>query len=85
MDGVLFDSMLNHAIAWERVLTRHGFAFTQHDCFLNEGRTGMDVILSLSREQHIPITEDEAHVIYDEKSECYHQSISMNRKLTYRK
>ena len=44
MDGVLFDSMPYHAIAWERVMNAHGMPFTRHDGFLNEGRTGQSVI-----------------------------------------
>jgi beta-phosphoglucomutase-like phosphatase (HAD superfamily) len=32
MDGVLFDSMPHHAIAWETVMKEHGIAFTARDC-----------------------------------------------------
>ena len=28
MDGVLFDSMPHHAIAWEEVMKKHGLSFT---------------------------------------------------------
>ena len=44
MDGVLFDSMPNHAIAWEEVMKQHQLPFTAYDCYLNEGRTGESVI-----------------------------------------
>ena len=44
MDGVLFDSMPNHAIAWEEVMKVHGLSFTARDCYINEGRTGESVI-----------------------------------------
>ena len=40
MDGVLFDSMPRHAIAWEEVMKIHGLPFTAYDCYVNEGRTG---------------------------------------------
>ena len=44
MDGVLFDSMPRHAIAWEEVMKQHGLPFTAYDCYINEGRTGESVI-----------------------------------------
>ena len=44
MDGVLFDSMPNHAIAWDEVMKTHGLPFTARDCYINEGRTGESVI-----------------------------------------
>ena len=44
MDGVLFDSMPRHAIAWEEVMRQHGLPFTAYDCYVNEGRTGESVI-----------------------------------------
>lgn len=73
MDGVLFDSMLNHAIAWEEAMQRHGLCFSQHECFLNEGRTGMDVIHSFARAQGRNLSEQEVHAIYDEKTIRYRQ------------
>ena len=74
MDGVLFDSMPNHAIAWEEVMKRHGLAFTARDCYINEGRTGESVIREaflnvLGREA----TPEEVKTIYAEKSAYYHQ------------
>ena len=44
MDGVLFDSMPNHAIAWDEVMKKHDLPFTAYDCYINEGRTGESVI-----------------------------------------
>lgn len=73
MDGVLLDSMYNHARAWEAAMTHHGLRFSQRDCFINEGRTGMDVIYSCSREQGVPISDEEAQALYDEKTVHYLQ------------
>ena len=74
MDGVLFDSMPRHAIAWEEVMKRHGLPFTAYDCYINEGRTGESVIReafqnALGRDA----TPDEVKTIYVEKSAYYHQ------------
>ena len=74
MDGVLFDSMPRHAIAWEEVMKIHDLPFTAYDCYINEGRTGESVIReafqnALSRDA----TPDEVKTIYAEKSAYYHQ------------
>ncbi len=44
MDGVLFDSMPNHAAAWEELMTKYDLDFTARDTYLQEGRTGESVI-----------------------------------------
>ena len=74
MDGVLFDSMPRHAIAWEEVMKIHGLPFTAYDCYVNEGRTGESVIReaflkALGRDA----TQEEVKTIYAEKSAYYHQ------------
>lgn len=72
MDGVLFDSMPYHAIAWERVMNAHGMPFTQHDGFLNEGRTGQSVIAEGAQKAGITLTEEQIWAIYQEKSDTFH-------------
>jgi HAD superfamily hydrolase (TIGR01509 family) len=69
MDGVLFDSMPNHAIAWDEVMKQHDLPFTAYDCYLNEGRTGESVIREamLAARQREATTE-EIQTIYAEKS-----------------
>lgn len=73
MDGVLFDSMPNHAAAWEEVMARHGLPFTARDCYIQEGRTGQDVIHEaiLQCEQR-EATEEEIWTIYREKTAAFH-------------
>ena len=69
MDGVLFDSMPNHAIAWEEVMKAHGLSFTARDCYINEGRTGESVIREAMWKAHNrDATPDEIETIYAEKS-----------------
>ena len=73
MDGTLFDSMPHHAEAWERVMAHHGFRFTQEDCYINEGRTGEDVISEAFRMSGATdISLSEVQAIYREKTELFH-------------
>ena len=72
MDGVLYDSMPNHAAAWEKIMQRHGLHFTKRDCYLNEGRTGYDVIHeAMSYEQNREVNDEEIDAIYREKTESF--------------
>ena len=69
MDGVLFNSMPNHAIAWEEVMKQHQLPFTAYDCYLNEGRTGESVIReAMWKARNRDATPDEIATIYAEKS-----------------
>jgi HAD superfamily hydrolase (TIGR01509 family) len=69
MDGVLFDSMPNHAIAWEEVMKQHALPFTARDCYLNEGRTGESVIReAMWKARNRDATPHEIKTIYAEKS-----------------
>ena len=44
MDGVLFDSMKNHAAAWHEAMKRYNLQMTPEEAYLHEGRTGADTI-----------------------------------------
>ena len=69
MDGVLFDSMPNHAIAWDEVMKKHALPFTARDCYINEGRTGESVIReAMWKARNRDATPDEIKTIYTEKS-----------------
>ena len=69
MDGVLFNSMPHHAIAWEEVMKEHDLSFTAYDCYLNEGRTGESVIReAMWKARNRDATPDEIATIYAEKS-----------------
>lgn len=74
MDGVLFDSMPRHAIAWEEIMKQHGLPFTAYDCYINEGRTGESVIReAFQKALGRDATQEEVKTIYAEKSAYYHQ------------
>ena len=73
MDGVLFDSMPHHARAWEVVMQRYDLGFTARDTYLQEGRTGQDVIGECYRKRYgTEPAEDLVWQIYKEKTELFH-------------
>ena len=75
MDGVLFDSMPNHAEAWYQVMHEHyGFVCDRTFLFLVEGSTGHQVIDDFFVEQRgRHATDWELEAYYKEKSQCFTQ------------
>lgn len=72
MDGVLFDSMPYHATAWVKAMTDIGIPFTEHEAYMNEGRTGHSTIDgAFNREWNRNATEDEKQQIYKIKSKYF--------------
>ena len=73
MDGVLYDSMRNHAVAWVQSMQKFGIHMTADDAYATEGARGVDTIRYMVRQQKgIEITEAEAQDMYDEKSRIFH-------------
>jgi len=72
MDGVLLNSMPNHAEAWRIVMQEHGIDFPPRVCYINEGRTGKDIIEWLGTLNHKHFTPEDVQRIYDEKTRVYH-------------
>ena len=74
MDGVLYDSMPNHAIAWQESMKKFGIHFTTADAYATEGARGVDTIRQFVQEQQgRNITLEEAQRMYDEKSRIFHE------------
>jgi len=72
MDGVLFDSMPLHAIAWTTTLREMGLNFTEEEAYLHEGRTGSGTInIVYQREFNRDATEEEIELIYKRKSTLF--------------
>ena len=72
MDGVLFDSMPNHAYAWSHAMTQFGLEMTAYEAYLHEGRTGSGTINILARRYWgRDATEKEIERIYAAKSEVF--------------
>lgn len=72
MDGVLFDSMPNHAYAWSHAMTDFGLRMEPEEVYMNEGRTGHGTINILSnRYWGRNATDEEVQQIYDAKSALF--------------
>jgi HAD superfamily hydrolase (TIGR01509 family) len=73
MDGVLYDSMPNHAIAWQQSMAQFGIQMTADDAYATEGARGVDTIRKMvKRQQGRDIDEAEAQRMYDVKSHIFH-------------
>lgn len=74
MDGVLFDSMPGHAVAWVKAVERFGLSMTGEEVYMNEGRTGAGTINALTqRTWGRDATEQEIKDIYAAKSEEFNR------------
>ncbi len=68
MDGVLFDTMPNHASAWIKSMSNHGVIFSEEDAYIHEGRTGKGTIqFAIYKQYGREATEEEINAIYTEK------------------
>ena len=73
MDGVLYDSMPNHVIAWQESMAQQGLQMTADDAYATEGARGVDTIRQMvKRQQGRIIDEAEAQRMYDVKSRIFH-------------
>lgn len=72
MDGVLFDSMPNHANSWAKVCSEFGLAMTPEEAYMHEGRTGESTINILTqRYWKRDATPEEIAQIYAEKCRLF--------------
>lgn len=70
MDGVLYNSMVNHCHAWRSTMLRHGLDIPYEEFFLYEGMTGQSTIDHLmQREKGITLSPQQCKDIYKVKSE----------------
>ena len=73
MDGVLYDSMPHHAIAWQESMKKFGIHMTIDDAYATEGARGIDTIrLFVKQQQDKDISLEEAQRMYDEKTRLFH-------------
>ena len=74
MDGVLYNSMPNHAVAWHEAMKQFGIHFTADDSYATEGARGVDTIRKYALEQQgREISPEEAQRMYDVKTEIFHR------------
>lgn len=72
MDGVLYDSMPNHAVSWHEAMEHYGLVMPPEDAYKYEGMRGVETIRLLAREQwHRELTEEEAAKMYAVKAERF--------------
>jgi HAD superfamily hydrolase (TIGR01509 family) len=73
MDGVLYDSMSNHAVAWQQSMAEFGIHMTAEDAYATEGARGVDTIKKMVlQQQGRDIDEAEAQRMYDVKTQIFH-------------
>lgn len=74
MDGVLYDSMPNHGVAWQRAMKEFGIHFTLEDSYATEGARGVDTIRKYAKAQlGKELSEEEAQRMYDVKAHYFHE------------
>ena len=72
MDGVLFDSMPNHARSWHRAMDFFGLDLPEAEAYMHEGRTGSSTInIVMNRQWGRSATDEECQRIYKKKSEFF--------------
>lgn len=72
MDGVLFDSMPNHARSWEETSNLFGLGLSAQEAYMHEGRTGASTInLLAQRNWGRAATAEEIEQIYAEKCRLF--------------
>ena len=72
MDGVLYDSMWNHARSWHESMAHYDIPMTEMDAFKYEGMRGVETIMHITRQHRgQAVTEAEAEEMYRYKTECY--------------
>lgn len=74
MDGVLFNSMPNHAKSWHRAMEYFGLNLPEDEAYMYEGRTGASTInIVTQRQLHRNADAEECEKIYKKKSEFFNQ------------
>lgn len=75
MDGVLYDSMKNHAYTWVESFRKAGINFPPYDAYLNEGRTGPGTIeIAFRQYGKREATEQDIQSIYDYKTQLMQEA-----------
>ncbi|SRR5574344_63787 len=74
MDGVLFDSMKNHAHSWHEAMKKYDLDLPYEEAYEHEGRTGASTIdIVCKRQLGRSATEEEKQKIYKTKTEEFNK------------
>lgn len=70
MDGVLYDSMPHHSLAWKRLGGERGWTFADNEFFLYEGMTGAAIIRLMEKRCNgrEDLSDEECKEIYAKKA-----------------
>ena len=72
MDGVLFDSMPNHARSWHEAMKQCGIQMAPSEAYVYEGMRGVETIRLKAREQwQREISDEEAQQMYEVKTRIF--------------
>lgn len=78
MDGVLYDSMPYHALAWQQMMKEQGIETTVDEFYLYEGMTGKATVdLIFRRELGREASDEEATRLYRRKADIF---VEMGKK-----
>lgn len=81
MDGVLYDSMKYHTIAWHRMMADLGVDIPRDEFYLYEGMTGVATIkMLLKRELGVDCSDERAKELYTVKTK-YFREIGWNEPM----
>ncbi|MDE7159780.1 MAG: HAD-IA family hydrolase [Muribaculaceae bacterium] len=74
MDGVLYDSMKYHTLAWQRMMAEYGVECDRDEFYLYEGMTGAATIdLIFERELGRKASDEEKREMYRRKTELFNE------------
>ncbi len=72
MDGVIYDSMPNHAVSWHDAMKDFGLDMPYEGAYQYEGMRGVETIKTLARAQwNRELTDEEAQKMYAHKAEVF--------------
>lgn len=72
MDGVIYDSMPNHAVSWHESMADYGLEMPLEGAYQYEGMRGVETIKLLARQQwQKELSDEEAAAMYAHKSEKF--------------
>ncbi|MGN0257198.1 MAG: HAD family hydrolase [Bacteroides sp.] len=72
MDGVLYNSMPYHSLAWHEAMEAHGLHLSREEAFLHEGRTGAATInIVYQRQYGTDASPELIQQIYEEKCRAF--------------
>ena len=76
MDGVIYDSMSNHAVSWHDSMADYGLNMPYEGAYQYEGMRGVETIKLLARAQwHKELSDEEAQEMYAHKSALFAERV----------